>query len=132
MRTWLVLLVVICACGGKPASQHPVSNAPPAGRSTADKIRVEQLIAKMTEFANDTCKCVDQDCLLKVGVRISGWIDGKDSKDGKPPMTGVSTKDEDRQLDALSKRMEQCMNDITPNTPLGGDPCAGGPNPCGP
>ena len=107
-----MMAVTLAACGSTtPAPPPPISNAAlraPADAAVDALAETAAAMAKMSQFADDMCKCSDRACADLVTQQFFTW--GKEmAKAGEQPkMSEHDTKE----MVEVSKRFAECMTAV--------------------
>jgi hypothetical protein len=107
----VLFALVLAACGGS----HPPPSPPPAatpaeqppGDAAVDASRPDTAaaLAKLSQFADDMCKCVDRECTERVTAAMTSWAQEMLAKNTEEvAMTEADT----RRMAEITERIGTC------------------------
>jgi len=106
-----LLAIVLAACGSTTQAPPPISNvasrspvdaavdAAPAGSAAA--------IAKMTQFTEEACKCIDRACADLVMEEITQW--GQEMAKSYEQDAEKMNPDDMKRMTTIAERLTKCM-----------------------
>jgi len=126
MRTWLLVVLLACGGGNKPAPRSPppvtktdppatppatpVPTPPPAQQDFNACTDVPCLVAAMDAFSQKMCACKDQSCADAVNGELTTWATKLSEK---PELNNTKpTDDETKQITDVMQRYQTCMTKI--------------------
>ena len=110
MRSWLVVVVLVIACGGKQdAGPAPISNtaATPTEPAPQRPTRDQQIMARMREFRTQMCNCTagDADCAKRVSDDMVRWAEAE----AKNPETDKGPIKSNAEAEQVGIELGECM-----------------------
>jgi len=109
-----MVAITLAACGSTtPAPPPPISNVAPRapGDAAVDAAPTGNaaVMAKMSQFADDMCKCSDRACAELVSQQMIKWEYEMTKSSGEPPKMSEPDMEE---MVAVAQRLSKCMTDV--------------------
>jgi len=111
--TIIAMMAVTLACGSTTPTPPPISNvasrAPVDAAVDAALTGTAALMAKMSQFKDDMCKCADRACADLVTQQISQWGQEMAKSAGDQPKM---SEPDMKQMAAISEELAKCMTKL--------------------
>ena len=111
-RAWIVISVLLCACGGGGGKATAGEPAPIENKQVEQTPvpppQEETPMMVFKRFTRDMCACAPgaADCAKRVSDEMTAWSQKMASQDKEPVKF---TEDEQKQLTEIGTRMGECM-----------------------
>jgi hypothetical protein len=110
MKT-VLFAIALAACGGsQPQPSPPPATATAPGDAAVDASRADPAasLAKMSQFSDEMCKCVDRECAERVTEAMTRWAQEMVTRHSDE----VTMSDSDtRRMAQISERIATCVTD---------------------
>jgi hypothetical protein len=124
MKLRALVLVVFVACGGKepapvappPSNVSAIVVGPDAGPPDAPMDEIDVVMATMSGFRDDMCKCADKPCADAVQERMTKWSTKMATEAGER-QSRKATEEEMRRMTDIGQGYGECMAKAMGATP---------------
>jgi hypothetical protein len=110
------LLAIVAACGSTQAAPPPIANvatkSPVDAAGDAAPMGSAAIIAKMAQFSDEMCTCMDRACTDLVTEEIAQW--GQEMAKSAGSEAKLS-KEDMKQMTTITERLTKCVTAVMMN-----------------